>query len=651
MALELTKEQQELKNSLPALVEIIESHGVDLEEVGREYLGLCPFHDERTPSFRVYQKEDEPALYKCFGCQKSGNIFQFVMAKDKLAFAEASAKIMSQLEWTEDKKEVEKTFHAENKKKKEYITFPLARLAGAEQALEESPEAQSWLEKRGINLALARTFHLGFTKSIANIDANHPWRDKGWIIFPSIVGETIVSVKYRSIFQKKSGDGKISGFLRAPGMQTALFNERAVDPSQDVYLVEGEMDAVAMAAGGYRAVSLPSAGFNLTPAQRVNLLRANRIFLAGDTDPAGQETMHKLWVELRERTYKIDWPTPHKDANDVLKSVQGNVENFKSLVESAKRKALESPMPYMFNLRDTLETAEEGKASDNPRRLRFPWKNIDDNVIVLPGNVMGVMGRETKMGKTSWVQNILLHNAMHYNKVVVNYGIELSPLEYSNRVACQLTKTDRGQIGKKERLQAAELLGDAQFYNGLKPGAGYKEVMDLLVSAKKNLGADIVVVDTLHHITSKDGDRETAAQNDFMRLLKEFAAAYDCIVIVVYQPNKMKGDTTRAATGRDAKGSEALGSTANQFFILDRKRKKGVESCDESADPWEEITSVILDYVRDGKSWIKKLYFDGRVCTFYPLEGNYAPAEKPAVAAQSKIVTEGYVAKDEDVSF
>jgi hypothetical protein len=261
---------------------------------------------------------------------------------------------------------------------------------------------------------------------------------------------------------------------------------------------------------------------------------------------------------------------------------------------------------------------------------------------------MAVMARETKVGKTSWVQNILLHNAMKYNRVILNYGVELSPGEYGDRVACQLTNTPRELVGHKERIKAAEALEGVRFFNGWKPGAHYKEVMDLLIAGKKNLGADIIVVDTLHFITSAEGERETAAQNDFMRMLKEFAAEYDCIVIVVLQPNKMKGDTIREATGRDAKGSEALSSMANYFFILDRKRVKGSDRCESDDDQtvFEPITTVKLDYGRDSKSWVKKLYFDEVHCVFVELasEVRVAPPTQPQAVETGE-------PDDRDISF
>ncbi|HEY3435560.1 MAG TPA: CHC2 zinc finger domain-containing protein, partial [Solirubrobacterales bacterium] len=67
------------------IVEVISAH-TDLRRQGARYVGLCPFHDERTPSFSV---EPQEKLYHCFGCGVGGDVIKFVEEKDGLGFAEA----------------------------------------------------------------------------------------------------------------------------------------------------------------------------------------------------------------------------------------------------------------------------------------------------------------------------------------------------------------------------------------------------------------------------------------------------------------------------------------------------------------------------------------------------------------------------------
>ncbi|MBI5062136.1 MAG: DNA primase, partial [Desulfatitalea sp.] len=75
---------QRIKN-VANIVEVISEHVV-LKKAGRNYLGLCPFHAEKTPSFTV---SAEKQIFYCFGCHAGGNVFSFLMQREALAFPEA----------------------------------------------------------------------------------------------------------------------------------------------------------------------------------------------------------------------------------------------------------------------------------------------------------------------------------------------------------------------------------------------------------------------------------------------------------------------------------------------------------------------------------------------------------------------------------
>jgi len=74
----------------------------------------------------------------------------------------------------------------------------------------------------------------------------------------------------------------------------------------------------------------------------------------------------------------MKWPEGMKDANQTfLEKCAGNVELFRKEVEALKRKALEQPIPFVYDLRETLRAGNYVKPMDNPARLRFPWTQID----------------------------------------------------------------------------------------------------------------------------------------------------------------------------------------------------------------------------------------------------------------------------------
>src|SRR6266545_4059871 len=72
-----------------SIVEIVSDY-VTLKKAGRNYMGLCPFHAEKTPSFTV---SEEKGIYHCFGCQTGGSVFQFLMQYDQLTFPESVERV------------------------------------------------------------------------------------------------------------------------------------------------------------------------------------------------------------------------------------------------------------------------------------------------------------------------------------------------------------------------------------------------------------------------------------------------------------------------------------------------------------------------------------------------------------------------------
>jgi len=619
----------ELKQAVP-LWRVAEERIPSLKREGNEWKGLCPFHQEKTPSFTIFQK-DGAWLFKCFGCQETGNVFQLIQKMDKVPFKKAVETVakMTEAQWEEGKQQVDRTFTPAIKTEKKLLTFPLSILAEAEKRLERSPQALEWLAGRGITLETAKRFHLGYTQNLQS-DPNHPWANDGWLVFPTFTGDTITLIKYRSVKGKKTPDGK-PAISRKKNMGTDLYNADAIQPFDDLFVVEGEPDCMVMAQAGFVTVSLPSAGFTPTPEMRDKMLQANAVFLAGDMDNVGQQTMEKLWTELRDRTYRVEWPEGCKDANDAfLKECGGNVEKFRALVENLRAKAVSTPMPFMFDLSKTMRHMDMTTPMENPKRLRFPWSDIDSWVAVLPGDVMCMFATESKTGKTTWLMGILLENAMKYGRVVVNYSAEVLPEQYARRAAAYITEKNRDKLTTEDFVAAAEEMEDARFYNGYKPGAKWHEVVELLNWAKRRLGADILVVDHLHFLTRSEKD-ETKAQSEFMRELKDLALEYRVIVIVVGQPRKAQASQRgREAVTQDAKGSEAFGSDASQVFILHRDRKPGDQQGIGSGDDiYEPITKVKLDYSRDSLARVTRLFFRGDICKFLNMTTQEPPNATP----------------------
>lgn len=618
---------EELKKSVPIYFPLTGKLHIDRR--GNEFWTNCLWHDDTNPSLSLYKASDGAWMFHCFGCGESGNIFQIVQKLEKVSFDEA-VKIVDDMtknpDWSKKKASADAVFQGALKSKSEIISLSKDNFKSYENALCESAAGREWLSSRGILLETAKQFSLGYVKQPRPdiVPTNHPWFDKGWILFPEVRGNQIVAVKYRSLQGKKIKDRQNwSGFAQRTDMiKSPLYNSTAVTPFEEVLVVEGEIDCLTLVQAGFCCVSLPSAGFNPTPEMRETLASAYARYLAGDTDTVGTQAMQKLYKEFggddpKSKTYLVQWPKPYKDANEVfLKQCGGDIEKFKSLVVHLMDEAKSRLIPGIQDLKTVAKTADFKPTHDNPNRLFFPWPNIDRWVDILPGEVMFMFATETKQGKSTWLMNILMANVLK-GKKVINFSAELSPERYAQMVTSHLLKRNRTTLSKADFEEAAIKIPEEAFYIGYKPGAKLSEVMKLLGDAKQIYGGDIFVVDPLHFLIRGVKD-ENVAFAAAMRALVDFSIQWNVIVIVVGQARKsMNGNRGKMAQGQDARGTAALGEDAATTWVLHRNRVERSSDIAEEGEPvFESVTKIKLDYSRNSEPMSTKLVFDGPVATF-----------------------------------
>lgn len=358
----------------------IVSRRIKIGRVNDEWLGCCPdvFHkaalnkSDTHPSLTLYKLDDGTWGFKCFSCGANGNIFQFVEKVDKISFPAAVRRVLEEAGvegWQDGQEQTEVSVPTDPGTPKEHVTFPLTQYSPAVEALEHAPDAQAWLRKRGISMETARKFKIGFVQSASKIVPAHAWRDDGWILFPTLSadGQTVTGVKYRSVVgkKKKAADGKaISGILRAPDTATTLYNLQAVKPGEDVWVVEGEPDALALAQAGVTAVAYPMATYKPSDEEFEILNSAGRRFLAGDSDTEGKKAMDRLAENLSGETHRIQWPNNRKDANDVLThECENDSKKFKKLVTELAHRAMQTETEAVFITGDQIV----------PERIIWMW--------------------------------------------------------------------------------------------------------------------------------------------------------------------------------------------------------------------------------------------------------------------------------------
>ena len=304
----------EIKNAAD-IVDII-SEVVHLKKSGKNFLGLCPFHSEKTPSFSV---SPEKQIFYCFGCGVGGNIFSFLMKHDGLAFPEAARALARRygvdipnksLTFEQKKRITERESLLKiNRHAMEYFCRVLRSESGS--------NPLNYLKKRGFSQQIMDTFHLGyaprgwdnllnfFSKKgapIALVEKSGlilPKKDKrGYydrfrdrIIFPILdVNNAVIGFGGRVL------DDSLPKYLNSPetpvynksrslyGLYTARDKCRATNT---IFIVEGYLDLISLHQHGIEN-SVATLGTALTP-EHVRLMTryASRIILVYDSDEAG----------------------------------------------------------------------------------------------------------------------------------------------------------------------------------------------------------------------------------------------------------------------------------------------------------------------------------------------------------------------------
>ena len=371
-------EEVRMKNDI---VDVISQY-VKLTRKGSSYFGLCPFHNEKTPSFSVTPSKQ---MYYCFGCGAGGNVYNFIMEYENYSFGEALSHLagragveLPKIEYSREAKEKAEQRAALleiNKLAAQYFYYQLRR--------ERGKTAYGYLLGRGLSEETIRKFGLGYSdkysddlykylkskgysddllreSGLFNVDERRGMYDKFWnrVIFPIMdVNNRVIGFGGRVM-----GDGKPK-YLNSP--ETKIF-----DKSRNLYglnvarttrknyliLCEGYMDVIAMHQAGFTN-AVASLGTALTSGHASLVKRYTKeVLLLYDSDGAGVRAALRAIPILREAgvTSRVVSLKPWKDPDEFIKNE--GAEAF----EERLNQAMDS---FMFR----VHIAEQDFAMDAPQ--------------------------------------------------------------------------------------------------------------------------------------------------------------------------------------------------------------------------------------------------------------------------------------------
>ena len=305
------------------IIDIISSY-IPLTQKGKNYFGVCPFHEDHSPSMSV---SEEKQIYKCFSCGAAGNVFTFVSEYENVKFLEA-VKIVADKCGIPFHGTITKERPKVNKEEYEIMSLALKFYQNNLQST-EGKAAKEYLKKRALDETVIKEFDLGLALG-GNVSLNKLLLSKKYstdtLIKLGLVNEHDGYIndifKYRIMFPIHDLDGNVVGFTgriyenndQAKYINSKesvifkkgqiLFNyhraKSEIKRKKEVILVEGNMDAIRMYSSGIKNV-LALMGTSLTKEQVsiIKSLRAN-IILMFDNDNAGEIATYQNGTVLEE---------------------------------------------------------------------------------------------------------------------------------------------------------------------------------------------------------------------------------------------------------------------------------------------------------------------------------------------------------------
>lgn len=420
-------EVEEIKEKID-IVDFIGGY-LQLKKAGQNYKALCPFHNEKTPSFMV---NPERQIFKCFGCGEGGDVFEFLMKMENLDFKEA-LEILSEktgVKLKKSRKQVWNNFENPSdmssntnkiSKKRLYDINLLSARVFNKILLDHSSAKKALdylIQKRGLTKKTIQEFLIGYAppknilssflkkKGISNLEAQRagsPDRFFNRIVFPitDILGNMV------GFTGRAMDDSQMPKYLNTA--ETVIFNKSKllyglnmaktdIKTQEKVVLVEGQMDVILSYQSGIKN-TVASSGTALTPEQLKIISRFDsEIILAYDQDEAGAKAVQKaidLILSAGIDARIASWPNDYKDPGEVVvasmelwkKSINEAVPYFDWLLETLikkygretsvqKKKIAREILPLLAKISNDIEKSHWIKITAN--KLEVGEQNIID---------------------------------------------------------------------------------------------------------------------------------------------------------------------------------------------------------------------------------------------------------------------------------
>ena len=461
------------------VVDVIGSY-VRLQKKGNSYMGLCPFHSEKTPSFSVSRNKQ---MYHCFGCGVGGNVITFVMEYENYNFVEALKMLAERanVELPEAEYSAEEKRNASVKAKLLEIQKIAAKYYFYQLKSERGRQAYEYLKNRQISDETMVKFGLGYSNKTSNdlylylknlgydddilkqtglitLDEHRGASDKFWnrVMYPIMdVNNKVIGFGGRVM-----GDG-MPKYLNSP--ETRIF-----DKSRNLYgmnlartsrrpnliICEGYMDVIALHQAGFNN-AVASLGTAFTGLQ-ANLMKryTKEVLICYDSDGAGTQAALRAIPILKEAglTMKVINMRPYKDPDEFIKNL--GAEEFQKRIDEAQNS-------FFFEI-DVLE--RQFDFNDPEQKTRF-FSETAKRLLVF----------HEELERNIYVEAIAnkYHIGFDNLKRLVNqYGSQMTVTKYTelepqNVKRPKINKSEEG-IKQSQKILLTWLIDDVRLFEKIK---------------------------------------------------------------------------------------------------------------------------------------------------------------------------------------
>jgi DNA primase len=468
---------------------------VRLKKSGQNFAGLCPFHQEKTPSFNVHPVKQ---IYHCFGCGVGGDVFKFVMELEKCTFPEAIRTVAEKCGIAIPKpRERSPEERRENQQRSALVEMHREAAAFFARQLHETPEgkvAYAYLEDRGLNREAMIKFGLGFAPSSGDallrfLKQKYPEKllEVSGLLSREQSGRFFDRFRRRIMFPIANESAKVIAFggramgddmpkyLNSP--ETTIYSKSSVlyhlDRAKEALrqndfgiLVEGYMDAIAVARAGIVNV-IASCGTSLADPQIKLLGRfTRRVIVNYDPDIAGQAATERSLTLLLEKEFDVRvLALPRGSDPDKFLKEQG--------AEAYKKLLMQAP-PYLDYLIGRAKLMDRTTANGRVMALNFLMPYVQR----LPNRLL----------RSEWATRIA--SELHVDEPVLREALRRAATERRSEVKPKAELLGPTVKGAERRL--IHMLAEANGFreklaqeivsSGLHRGLQTEKIFDLLIA-------------------------------------------------------------------------------------------------------------------------------------------------------------------------